>query len=228
MELPPDGHLLAVRMPMARAAFPFGALMKMMCAPLQIIALGACYFFAVTALDITTNVGTIDDLTSFARIVLVRGLAALWPLRNEPAQGPLPPCLGDGKKHMTQASREVYRPLDRGGCRAAESQGPSGALCNSAGHASRGQGRVWQDDPAPFPCHPGRGSLSAHGLRRARVGARAGAAGGDAGRRVHPVGVHGAVQDAAAAAEPPRGRQAGPVQVLQCPRALATVRQGDG
>ena len=43
---------------------------------------------------------------------------------------------------------------------------------------------------------------------------RAGAAGGDAGRGVHPVGVHGAVQNARAAAEPPRRRQAGPVQVI--------------
>ena len=38
----------------------------------QIIALGVSYFFAVTALDVTTNVGTIDDLTSLARIILVR------------------------------------------------------------------------------------------------------------------------------------------------------------
>lgn len=44
---------------------------------LQIIALGASYFFAVTALDITTNVGTIDDLTSTARIVLVLPVAIL-------------------------------------------------------------------------------------------------------------------------------------------------------
>ena len=43
----------------------------------QIIALGACYFFSVTALDITTNVGTIDDLTSLARILLV-GWPCLW------------------------------------------------------------------------------------------------------------------------------------------------------
>jgi hypothetical protein len=43
----------------------------------QIIALGASYFFAVTALDITTNVGTIDDLTSTARIVLVLPVAIL-------------------------------------------------------------------------------------------------------------------------------------------------------
>lgn len=43
----------------------------------QIIALGASYFFAVTALDTTTNVGTIDDLTSTARIVLVLPVAIL-------------------------------------------------------------------------------------------------------------------------------------------------------
>jgi len=43
----------------------------------QIIALGVSYFFAVTALDITTNVGTIDDLTSTARIVLVLPVAIL-------------------------------------------------------------------------------------------------------------------------------------------------------
>ena len=35
------------------------------------------YFFAVTALDVTTNVGTIDDLTSLARIILVLPVAAL-------------------------------------------------------------------------------------------------------------------------------------------------------
>ena len=44
---------------------------------MQIIALGASYFFAVTALDTTTNVGTIDDLTSTARIVLVLPVAIL-------------------------------------------------------------------------------------------------------------------------------------------------------
>lgn len=43
----------------------------------QIIALAASYFVAVTALDIVTNVGTIDDLTSTARIVLVLPLAVL-------------------------------------------------------------------------------------------------------------------------------------------------------
>ena len=43
----------------------------------QIVALGVSYFFAVTALDITTNVGTIDDLTSTARIVLVLPVAIL-------------------------------------------------------------------------------------------------------------------------------------------------------
>ncbi len=37
----------------------------------QIIALGVAYFVAVTALDVVTNVGAIDDLTSTARIVLV-------------------------------------------------------------------------------------------------------------------------------------------------------------
>jgi hypothetical protein len=35
------------------------------------------YFLAVTALDVTTNVGTIDDLTSLARIILVLPVAAL-------------------------------------------------------------------------------------------------------------------------------------------------------
>lgn len=48
-----------------------------LCPAPQIIALGASYFFAVTALDITTNVGTIDDLTSTARIVLVLPVAIL-------------------------------------------------------------------------------------------------------------------------------------------------------
>jgi len=43
----------------------------------QIIALAASYFVAVTALDIVTNVGTIDDLTSTARIVLVLPVAVL-------------------------------------------------------------------------------------------------------------------------------------------------------
>ena len=36
----------------------------------QIIALGASYFVAVMSLDIITNLGTIDDLTSTARIIL--------------------------------------------------------------------------------------------------------------------------------------------------------------
>lgn len=43
----------------------------------QIIALAASYFVAVCALDITTNVGTIDDLTSTARILLVLPVAIL-------------------------------------------------------------------------------------------------------------------------------------------------------
>ena len=42
---------------------------------MQIIALGAAYIVAVTALDTVTNVGAIDDLTSTARIVLVRAPA---------------------------------------------------------------------------------------------------------------------------------------------------------
>lgn len=41
------------------------------------MALGATYFVAVSALDITTNVGTIDDLTSTARIALVLPVAIL-------------------------------------------------------------------------------------------------------------------------------------------------------
>lgn len=44
---------------------------------MQIIALAASYFVAVTALDVVTNVGTIDDLTSTARIVLVLPVAIL-------------------------------------------------------------------------------------------------------------------------------------------------------
>lgn len=44
---------------------------------MQIIALGVTYFIAVTALDVATNVGTIDDLTSTARIVLVLPVAIL-------------------------------------------------------------------------------------------------------------------------------------------------------
>ena len=43
----------------------------------QIIALGVTYFVAVSALDIISNVGTIDDLTSAARIILVLPVAAL-------------------------------------------------------------------------------------------------------------------------------------------------------
>lgn len=41
------------------------------------MALGITYFVAVSALDITTNVGTIDDLTSSARIALVLPVAIL-------------------------------------------------------------------------------------------------------------------------------------------------------
>ena len=41
------------------------------------MALGVTYFVAVSALDITTNVGTIDDLTSTARIALVLPVAIL-------------------------------------------------------------------------------------------------------------------------------------------------------
>ena len=41
------------------------------------MALGITYFVAVSALDITTNVGTIDDLTSTARIALVLPVAIL-------------------------------------------------------------------------------------------------------------------------------------------------------
>ena len=43
----------------------------------QIIALGAVYFVAVSSLDIISNVGTIDDLTSTARIVLILPVAVL-------------------------------------------------------------------------------------------------------------------------------------------------------
>ncbi|KAK9820340.1 hypothetical protein WJX72_009196 [[Myrmecia] bisecta] len=43
----------------------------------KIIALGVVYFLAVCALDITSNVGTIDDLTSTARIMLVLPVAIL-------------------------------------------------------------------------------------------------------------------------------------------------------
>ena len=45
--------------------------------PAQIIALGVSYFVAVSALDVTSNVGTIDDLTSLARMLLVLPVAAL-------------------------------------------------------------------------------------------------------------------------------------------------------
>ena len=51
----------------------------------QIIALGACYFFAVTALDVTTNVGTIDDLTSIARIILVRAPSPAFSCAGRPS-----------------------------------------------------------------------------------------------------------------------------------------------
>lgn len=44
---------------------------------MQIIALAVSYFVAVTALDVVTNVGTIDDLTSTARIILVLPVAIL-------------------------------------------------------------------------------------------------------------------------------------------------------
>ncbi|KAK9909695.1 hypothetical protein WJX75_006282 [Coccomyxa subellipsoidea] len=43
----------------------------------KIIALAVSYFVAVTALDVVTNVGTIDDLTSTARIILVLPVAIL-------------------------------------------------------------------------------------------------------------------------------------------------------
>ncbi|KAK9846593.1 hypothetical protein WJX81_007332 [Elliptochloris bilobata] len=43
----------------------------------KIIALGVTYIVAVTALDVVTNVGAIDDLTSTARIVLVLPVAVL-------------------------------------------------------------------------------------------------------------------------------------------------------
>ena len=43
----------------------------------QIIALGATYFIAVSALDMISNVGTIDDLTSAARIILLLPVAVL-------------------------------------------------------------------------------------------------------------------------------------------------------
>lgn len=43
----------------------------------QILALGCTYFVAVSALDVITNVGTIDDLTSLARMLLVLPVAAL-------------------------------------------------------------------------------------------------------------------------------------------------------
>ena len=47
------------------------------CRAVQIIALGVSYFVAVSALDVITNVGTIDDLTSLARMLLVLPVAAL-------------------------------------------------------------------------------------------------------------------------------------------------------
>lgn len=43
----------------------------------QIIALGASYFVAVMSLDLIINVGTIDDLTSTARIILTLPVATL-------------------------------------------------------------------------------------------------------------------------------------------------------
>jgi hypothetical protein len=43
----------------------------------QIIALGVAYFAAVSAYDVVTNVGTIDDLASTARILLTLPGAAL-------------------------------------------------------------------------------------------------------------------------------------------------------
>lgn len=43
----------------------------------QIVALGVTYFIAVSALDVMSNVGTIDDLTSAARIILVLPVATL-------------------------------------------------------------------------------------------------------------------------------------------------------
>lgn len=44
---------------------------------MQIIALGVSYFLAVVALDMISNVGTIDDLTSEAKIILTLPVAAL-------------------------------------------------------------------------------------------------------------------------------------------------------
>jgi len=43
----------------------------------RVLALGAAYFTAASALDVMTNVGTIDDLTSSARIILVLPVAVL-------------------------------------------------------------------------------------------------------------------------------------------------------
>ena len=41
------------------------------------LALGGAYFIAACTLDVMTNVGTIDDLTSSARIFLVLPVAVL-------------------------------------------------------------------------------------------------------------------------------------------------------
>lgn len=74
---------------------------------MQIIALGACYFFAVTALDITTNVGTIDDLTSLARIILVGAPAHLAP-KLSACIAALSLCLPAGiMGHGTHGNSEV-------------------------------------------------------------------------------------------------------------------------
>ena len=43
----------------------------------QLGALGACYFIASSALEMMTNVGSIDDLTSGARVFLVLPVAIL-------------------------------------------------------------------------------------------------------------------------------------------------------
>ena len=133
----------------------------------QIIALGVSYFFAVTALDVTTNVGTIDDLTSLARIILVRS----WPLPHALMQP------------------AVFEYL----------------TCTAAS---------LQECMLPRACYriTGKWCTWAQLRLNVRVGT-AGAAGGDAGRGLHPVGVHQPVQDAVAAAVAPRRRQAGPLQV---------------
>ncbi len=75
----------------------------------QIIALGVTYFIAVVSLDMISNVGTIDDLTSEARIILtlpvalLDGLFILWVFTS------LSRTLNQVQARRAGAKLELYR-----------------------------------------------------------------------------------------------------------------------